>query len=78
MLGSNSEKSQAISLIQVHQDSNRIELGSRALEILCKYSDSKTSFVSIAGIFNSGKSALLNKLLDIKHGEGFKIADVGN
>lgn len=50
-----------------------MELGSRAIEILEKYSDHKVSFVSITGLYRSGKSALLNKLLEIKHGEGFRV-----
>ncbi|KAL4433549.1 hypothetical protein ABPG74_002946 [Tetrahymena malaccensis] len=75
---STSEKPSAICLIQFHQDSNRMELGSRAIEILEKYSDHKISFVSIVGLYRSGKSALLNKLLDIRQGEGFKVDDSVN
>ncbi|EAS06098.2 amine-terminal domain guanylate-binding protein (macronuclear) [Tetrahymena thermophila SB210] len=75
---STSEKPSAICLIQFHQDSNRMELGSRAIEILEKYSDHKICFVSIVGLYRSGKSALLNKLLDIRSGEGFKVDDSVN
>ena len=48
------------------------------MEILCRYSDCKLAFVAIAGLYRSGKSALLNKLLDIKNPNGFKVEESVN
>lgn len=55
-----------------------MELGGKAFEILCKYSENKVCFVSIVGMYRSGKSSLLNKLLGAKSREGFRTDDSVN
>lgn len=55
-----------------------MEIGSRAIELLTKYGDNKICFVSVAGVYRSGKSAILNKLLGLKQGEGFRVDESVN
>jgi GTP-binding protein EngB required for normal cell division len=56
-----------VQLIRIHRD-GRIEVVPEALEIISSYNE-PVGFVSLAGKTRTGKSCLLNRLLNIK-GEG--------
>ncbi|EGR28728.1 hypothetical protein IMG5_169250 [Ichthyophthirius multifiliis] len=67
------QQAKSLQLINFNKNDNTLFLNQEALEILEQYDENNIAFVSIVGLYRTGKSTLINKLLNIDKGIGFKV-----